>query len=305
MSAALAQELHRLEEAGSTGVLRAGDGEFHFVRGAIASAGCRRTIGLDRLAVGAGVATHEDWQRAGAGDPGALLHRPRLEALALLSIFDAAYFLFASPAEPEFVPAPEHWLATVCRVAPHAVVHECARRGVRESGPWPADLVTTEPVVATRQRSRKRVTLTGSQAEVLAAVDSRRNIAEIARDLGRTTYGCLVAVRDLTAAGLIEVPAPAPRRQLSLAPDPVTAPGPRPTTGVPVLPRRIPAGRSGRVPPRTGTDKPGRHAAAEEATLSARRTVKLTGTRPYEPERWQQVDRALLIRLKAALEELA
>ncbi|MFF2086402.1 hypothetical protein ACFVVM_21715 [Nocardia sp. NPDC058176] len=324
MSVALAEELHRLEDQESTGVLRAGDGEFHLVRGAIASAGCRRTIGLDRLVVEAGVATAEDWRRAGAGDPGPLLHRPRLETLALLSVFDAAYFLLASPGEPEFRPAPEHWLSPVCRVAPRAVVHECARRGDREWGPWPADLVAAVPVVPARRVRRNRVVLTGAQAEVLAAADTRRSVAEIARDLGRTTYGCLVAVRDLTAAGLIEAPdpievpetaevveaAPTQRtgRHLALAPDPVERPArhrhsaPESTT-VPVLPRRIPAAGTGVIrPPQIGG--PGRHAVDEEATASARPRGNRAVAAPYEPERWQQVDREVLIRLRAALEEL-
>ncbi|MFE6922639.1 hypothetical protein ACFVAV_16495 [Nocardia sp. NPDC057663] len=335
MSLALAEELHRLEEQGSTGVLRAGDGEFHLARGAIASAGCRRTIGLDRLVVEAGVATAEDWRRAGAGDPGRLLHKPRLETLALLSVFDAAYFLLASAAEPEFRPAPEHWLAPVCRVAPRALVHECARRSDPEWGPWPADLVAAVPVVPARRVRRNRVVLTGGQAEVLAAADERRSIAEIARDLGRTTYGCLVAVRDLTTAGLIQQPdlaaagllqtpdgtaveapqAPPAGRHLALAPEPADDTArhrrPAPTTGVPALPRRIPSVlAAGTVrsphPLQAGTnERSGRHAVDEEATAPARRRGTQAGTAPYEPERWQQVDRELLIRLRAALEELA
>ncbi|MFD6392668.1 hypothetical protein [Nocardia sp. NPDC060259] len=345
MSVALAEELHRLEEQGSTGVLRAGDGEFHLARGAIASAGCRRTIGLDRLVVEAGVATAEDWRRAGAGDPGRLLRKPRLETLALLSVFDAAYFLLASSAEPEFRPAPEHWLAPVCRIAPRALVHECARRNGQ--GPWPADLVAAVPVVPARRVRRNRVVLTGGQAEVLAAADERRSIAEIARDLGRTTYGCLVAVRDLTKAGLIQEPdrtaadlpqepdlatadllrtpdlaveAPQTRqagRHLALAPHPAddTARHRRPapaaqTTGVPALPRRIPSALAAgtvRSPhlAQGANERSGRHAVDEEATASARRRGNHPGTAPYEPERWQQVDRELLIRLRAALEELA
>lgn len=353
MSAALAEELHRLEDQGSTGVLRAGDGEFHLVRGAIASAGCRRTIGLDRLAVEAGVATAEDWRRAGAGDPGPLLHRPRLETLALLSVFDAAYFLLTSPGEPEFRPSSEHWLSPVCRVAPRALVHECARRGDREWGPWPADLVATVPVVPARRVRRHRVVLTGSQAEVLAAADTRRSVAEIARDLGRTTYGCLVAVRDLTAAGLIEppdptwgeaaepaawpeapesaawpmptepgvagpawagasepvavpdVPAVTPRagRHLALAPDPVEPPARHRHSApeqLPTLPKRLPGPARAQLAPGV---RPGRHAVDEEATASARPS-DTPARAPYEPERWRQVDREVLLRLRAALEEL-
>ncbi|MEV0336871.1 hypothetical protein [Nocardia sp. NPDC050717] len=309
MSAALAEELHRLEEQGSTGVLRVGDGEFHLARGAIASAGCRRTIGLDRLVVEAGVATAEDWRRAGAGDPGPLLHRPRLETLALLSVFDAAYLLLASADEPEFRPAPEHWLAPVCRIAPRALVHEFARRSQLERGPWPADLVAAVPVVPVGRVRRNRLVLTGGQAEILAAADARRSIAEIARDLGRTTYGCLVDVRALTSAGLIQEPVEAKPtgRHLALAPDPVEEAAPQrhsaqepPNPTVPTLPRRVPAlGGQGT------NERSGRHAVDEEATATVRRRGNLTGAAPYEPERWQQVDRDVLIRLRAALEELA
>lgn len=318
MSVALADALHRLGEEGSTGVLRAGDGEFHLVRGTIASVGCGRTIGLDRLVVEAGVATAEDWRRAGAGDPGSLLDRPQLETLAVLSVFDAAYFLLTSAGEPEFRPAPEHWLAPVCHIAPRALVHECERRTGNEHGPWSADLVTMVAVVPARRIKRNQVVLTGSQAEILAAADTRRSIADIARDLGRTTYGCLVAVRDLTAAGLIEAPEPVaepaqrPGRHLALAPQPVepsaaeeAALQEETPTHVPALPRRIPSGFAGPAgSPRRGTgEQPGRHAIDEEATATAH--YRGTHSSAYEPDRWQQVDRETLIRLRAALEELA
>ncbi|MFC4123996.1 hypothetical protein [Nocardia rhizosphaerae] len=309
MSAALAEELHRHEERGSTGVLRVGDGEFHLARGAIASAGCRRTIGLGRLVVESGVATAEDWRRAGAGDPGPLLHRPRLETLALLAVFDAAYLLLASDAAPEFRPAPEHWLAPVCRIAPHALVHEFARRSDPERGPWPAELVANVPVVPAGRVRGNRVVLTAGQAEMLAAADAHRSIAEIAADLGRTTYGCLVDVRALTTAGLIRPPVEtrSTGRHLALAPPPsddaahhrLSVPD-SPNTTVPVLPRRVPtSGGSG------ATERSGRHAADEEAAAHARLPGHLVGAAPYEPERWQQVDREILIRLRAALEELA
>ncbi|PPJ34063.1 hypothetical protein C5E45_03385 [Nocardia nova] len=204
MGLELAVALRKLEEEGSTGVLRAGDGSFHLTRGAIVSADCRRTTGLDRLVVEAGVATAEDWQRAGSGDPGRVLAQPQLETLALLSVFDAAYFLLASATTPEFEPAPEHWLAPVCHINPGLLVNECARRGDPEAGPWPAEAVDRAPVVPVRRVRRRRISLTGGQAEVLAAADGRRTVADIARELGRTSYGCLVAVRDLTLADLIQ-----------------------------------------------------------------------------------------------------
>ncbi|MET8877109.1 hypothetical protein [Nocardia sp. NPDC004604] len=265
MSVELAVELQRLEKERRTGMLRAGDGAFHLTEGAIASVDCGRTTGLDRLVVEAGVATTEDWRRAADGNPGHVLGRPGLETLVLLSVFDAAYFLLASPAVPEFQPAPPHWLAPVCQITPRALVHECARRGDPESGPWPATLVDRAPVVPVRRVRRRRVVLTGGQAEVLAAADTRRSITGIARELGRTTYGCLKAVRDLTVAGLIE---PA-----------VAAPAPVETAEPVAAAREV----------------------AESEPLPRRRTRR---AEPASEPKWEPVDEALLLRLRAALAEL-
>ncbi|MGY1899957.1 hypothetical protein [Nocardia gipuzkoensis] len=276
MSPELAVELRRLEQEGRTGVLHAGDGAFHLAEGAIVSADCRRTTGLDRLVVEAGVATAEDWRRAGSGDPGRVLGRPQLETLAMLSVFDAAYFLLATPAVPEFRPAPPHWLAPVCHITPRALVQECARRGDPESGPWPADLVDRVPVVPVRRVRRRRVMLTGGQAEVLAAADAQRSVAGIGRELGRTTYGCLVAVRDLTAAGLIEPPGATSARMAV-----------EPAVLAPVIAEPVAAARAlaepGRLPRRRG-----RHSAPVPVA-----------------DRSEPPDRDLLVRLQAALEELA
>jgi hypothetical protein len=256
MSVELMVELQRLEKERRTGMLRAGDGAFHLAEGAIASVDCRRTTGLDRLVVEAGVATTEDWWRAADGDPGHVLGRPQLETLVLLSVFDAAYFLLASPVVPEFQPAPPHWLAAVCQITPRALVHECARRGDPESGSWPATLVDRAPVVPVRRVRRRRVVLTGGQAEVLAAADTRRSV----------TYGCLKAVRDLTVAGLIE---------------PAVA-----------------------APASVGTAEPMlavREIAESESEPLPRRRARRAG--PVSEPAWEPVDKALLVRLRAALEE--
>lgn len=281
MGIELAMELRRLEEQGSTGVLHAGDGSFHLTRGEIVSADCRRTTGLDRLVVEAGVATAEDWQRAGAGDPGRVLEQPRLETLALLSVFDAAYFLLASSEVPEFEPAPEHWLAPVCHITPRLLVNECARRGDPESGPWPAELVDRVPVAPVRRVRRRRIALTGGQLEVLAAADGRLSVAGIAAELGRTTYGCLVAVRELTRAGLVQSP---------LAP---SGPQARPMTAAPrhAAAQRIPSDTSTAVVP------------AAPPLVRRRKPQQLPPIAPEE--RWEAtVDRDVLYRLRAALKEL-
>ena len=109
-----------------------------------------------------------------------------------------------------------------------------------------------------RRMRRRRIALTGGQAEVLAAADGRRTVVDIAEELGRTSYGCLVAVRDLTLAGLLQQPA------LSAAADSAN-------TGTPPLVRR------------------------------RRHTVSVA-----PPDHWESpVDLDVLVRLRAALEELA
>ncbi|MEU0541476.1 hypothetical protein [Nocardia sp. NPDC005978] len=270
MSGELAVELRRLEQQGSTGVLRTGDGAFHLTDGAITRADCRRTTGLDRLVIEAGVATAEDWRAAEGGNGGSLLRTPQLETLAVLSVFDAAYFLLANASAPEFKPAPAHWLAPVCHLTPRAIVDECARRGDPEAGLWPATMVDRVPVVPVRRVRTQRVVLTGGQAEVLAAADSRRSITGIAHELGRTTFGCLQAVRDLTAVGLIVEPARA-----GSTPAPLVM-----TDSVVVTP-----------------------AAAAPAGLPRRRARQSAAV--TAAERWQPVDRDVLVRVRAALEELA
>ncbi|MFJ4650391.1 hypothetical protein ACIP5Y_03840 [Nocardia sp. NPDC088792] len=273
----LALELQRLEQQRCTGTLHSGAGAIHLVDGAVTAADCPHTTGLDRLLIEAGVATVEEWRRARAGDPGGLLARSRLETFALLAVFDAAYFLLAAPAPLEFRPGPPHWLAAACRISPGALLHECRRRGDPGAPPWPVSLVDQAPVVPIRRVRRRRVVLTGGQAEVLAAADARRSIAGIARDLGRTTYGCLLAVRELTAAGLVEPPV------VVVLPDPVRA-----VLSEPVLPDPVLS-----VPTRPESQAPPLRRRVRQATSVA------------VPDRWEPPDRDVLVRLRAALEELA
>ncbi|MBL1079856.1 hypothetical protein JK358_36200 [Nocardia sp. 2] len=197
----------------------------------------------------------------------AVVSRPRLETLVLLSIFDAAYLLLAAPGPVEFESAPAHWLSDLCAVTPRVVIHECDRRGALDPGPWHTELVDRAAVVPARRIAHRRVVLTAGQAEVLAAADARRSVTAIARTLDRTAYGCLQAVRDMTAAGLIEPPAAAPASIQHGDPE-IQAPTPG---GPAPLPRR-------RV----------RQAALTPA-----------------PESWEPADRDMLIRLRAALQELA
>ncbi|MEV0250849.1 hypothetical protein AB0H76_29940 [Nocardia sp. NPDC050712] len=277
MGIELAAELQRAEDERRTGVLCVGDGTFHLTEGAVTCVDCQRTPGLDRLVIAAGVATAETWRDAIQDDPDRILGAPRLETIALLAVFDAAFFLLASPGVPQFQPAPPHWLAPVCRIPPHTLVNECARRSHAESGPWPAELVDRAPVVPVRRVRHHRVVLTGSQAEVLATADARRSVTGIADDLGRTSYGCLVAVRELTTAGLIERP------NLEVLEG-------KPTRGV--RPPIEPAAELVVSPP----------ARTRQLTLPQRRPHR--EMIPEPPDRWDAADRDLLTRLRTALEEL-
>ncbi|MFE3060029.1 hypothetical protein [Nocardia sp. NPDC059239] len=302
MDSELVLELRRLEQQCGTGALTVGDGAFHLVEGAIVAAECRRTTGLDRMAVAAGLTDTEGWRRARAAAAGGprpgpadgLLTSPRLETLALLSVFDAAYMLLAASAPLEFRAGPPHWLAAACRITPGALLHECARRGDPATGEWPVELVDRVAVVPVRRVRRRRVVLTGGQAEVLAAVDARHSITAIAEDLGRTTYGCLLAVRELTAAGLIEPPV-----VVTLA-DHIGLPAPPDAGG-----RPDPGDRTG-----------ARHRAAEPAVPAQPASAAADSMPPLRrrirqaaavtvPDRWEPPDRDVLIRLRAALEELA
>ncbi|MGI5169649.1 hypothetical protein ACQEU3_35390 [Spirillospora sp. CA-253888] len=271
---ALIAALRNLERSRSTGVLRAGrDGALHLADGAVAFAESPRTAGLERL-----VAAHghklpgrraEDAGEDGAAEAreaaAAVLGRPLLETFALLSAFDAAYFLLASAAEPSFREGPPHWLAPACRITPATLVHECRRRRDRLAAEG-ADRIEGVPVVPVRRVRRRRVLLTGLQTELLLNADGRRTPPELARDLGRTAFGCLLAVRALAGEGLVEPPPAAPAPAPELAPEPVPVPdsGDR-------LPARRRAGPGGGPP----------------------------------PERWAPVDHDLLVRLRTALEELA
>ncbi|MQY08834.1 transcriptional regulator [Actinomadura macrotermitis] len=220
-------ELRRLEKERRTGVLRVGDeGAFHVAEGAVVFAGSRRATGLDRLAVGSGMVSTEEWGRIRLGglDGAPGLPRPQLEMFALLALFDAAYFLLGSAAVPRFGAGPAHWLAPLCRVTPATLAHECARRRDRLDAVWPVPPTDLAPVVPVRRIRRQRVVLTGLQAELLLNADGRRTPAELALDLGRTTYGCLLAARELGAAGLIR-PA-AVRAPRAAPPAPVRPPAP-------------------------------------------------------------------------------
>ncbi|MVZ98988.1 transcriptional regulator [Actinomadura sp. LD22] len=189
----VARTLGTLERERATGLLRVGDdGAFHLDRGAVTRAESRHAPGPGDL-IGA----------LGGPDP---------ELPALLALFDAAYFLLGSRAEPVFTGGPPAH-GPVRRITAATLDHERRRRRTLLDSAWPYDDADTAAVVPVRRVRRQRVILTGLQAEILLNADGRRTPAELARDLGRTAFACLLAVRGLAAAALLRTrphdPAPA------------------------------------------------------------------------------------------------
>ncbi|MGI5324989.1 hypothetical protein [Actinomadura nitritigenes] len=210
----VARTLGMLERERATGLLRVGDdGALHLDGGAVTRAESRHAPGPRDL-TGA----------LGGPDP---------ELPALLALFDAAYFLLGSGAEPVFTDGPSAQ-GPLRRITAATLVHERRRRRTLLHTAWPYDDVDAAPVEPVRRVRRQRVILTGLQAEILLNADGRRTPGELARDLGRTAFACLLAVRGLAAAALLRTrphdPAHGPARRAAHDPAPgaPAPPGPPP-----------------------------------------------------------------------------
>ncbi|WP_119730509.1 transcriptional regulator [Thermomonospora amylolytica] len=221
-------ELHRLGERKATGMLRVGaEGAFFLVDGAVTFAQHRCAPGLDELVTASGRVPAEQWWRdRRAGRPPAGLGRAELEMFTLMALFDAAYFLLGSQDDPRFADGIRHDLPPLCRITPATLAFETERRRALLAAQWPSAQADRAPVVPVRRLRRQRLVLTGLQAEILLNADGRRTPVDLARDLGRTAYGCLLAVRGLAADSLIE-PADPPHPE-----PPRTPTGPAPATPV-------------------------------------------------------------------------
>jgi len=186
---ATAARLRTLARERSTGVLQiGGDGAFELVNGIVTVAASPHAPGPERLV---------------AGPTG-------LEMLALISVFDAAYFLLDAAAEPEFIEDRRLNCGPHCNLAVATLVHEYERRRALLEARWPHPQLCRAPVVPVRRVRRQRVILTGLEAEILLNADGHRTPVELAHHLGRSAFACLLAVHELAAASLVEVDADAP-----------------------------------------------------------------------------------------------
>lgn len=224
----LKSELDRLAVERATGRLRLGhEGTFHLIDGAVTHAENVLVPDLGQLLTRSKRITEAAWRQIQAhGLPlpaDCPLRAAELEMFALLGLFDAAWLLLASETEPDFTETEPHWLGAVNSVTPTTLFHEIEHRRARLHDVWPSPLADDAPVVPIRRIRRQRLILTGLQAELLLNADGRLTPAELARELGRTRYGCTLAVRGLVASALVEAPqsppgVPAPRLRIGGAP---------------------------------------------------------------------------------------
>ncbi|OLT32580.1 hypothetical protein BJF79_08460 [Actinomadura sp. CNU-125] len=124
-----------------------------------------------------------------------------------IALFDAACFLLGTDGEPRFTEGPVS-RGPARPVTAATLAHELHRRRALLDAEWPSADVDAAPVVPVRRVRRQRVFLTGLQAEILLNADGRHTPAELARDLGRTVFGCLLSVRGLAAASLVRAVRP-------------------------------------------------------------------------------------------------
>jgi hypothetical protein len=212
----LRAELQRLAEEHATGALQVGDeGVLHLIDGAVTHAECAHCPDLGTLLTASGRLTPAAWARvrdkgvtADHGTP-ARLSRAELQMYGLIALFDAVFFLSPSPADPVFAATAPHWLGPLNAATPDTLFHEMRRCRERLDLTWHSSLADAAPVVPVRRLHRQRVILTGLQTELLLNADDKLTPADLARSLGRTRYGCTLAVRGLAASGLVQIP-PAP-----------------------------------------------------------------------------------------------
>ncbi|MGW4379841.1 transcriptional regulator [Kitasatospora sp. NPDC004531] len=233
--------LTELAAQGATGVLHGPHGAVHLAGGAVVYAQSARGAGVGHLLTGAGRITVRDWEESLARDAGhpadhllaaGLVGPGELELARLAATLDGAHdalaqhgieLRFDSAARPAFELA-----------RPLSVLElrgAVGRRRALLDACWPsAELDAAAPVATGAAPTRRTAVPRRRRQALLAAADGTRTVPELARLLGRTTYGTLLDVRQLAAAGLLGTGRPA------VLPDPPPAAGPLPAPPDGLLP---------------------------------------------------------------------
>ncbi|MFF4621899.1 hypothetical protein [Nonomuraea jabiensis] len=295
----------------STGALRLGrNGTIFLHDGRVTYMECAQTPGVERLLTARGRMT-EAALRGLQADGGCArlleegtLTPGELQFAVLGAVLDAAFFLLPiSGTRPKFRPGERHWLGGQWFFDVAGLVRECARRRAHLADIWPSAEVDTLPVRPVPWLPGHGVTLTRVQWEVIVGADHKATPLELAKQLGRSGYSVLVAVRRLAATGLLAPP------------DPDRTALPAPGRAVPPGPGRGAA--ADKRPRHAGTAEPDEAADGGEAPGAG---LPKRARHPYErpphdpgavaqplgpPVTGDPTDLALLMRLKKALEELA
>ncbi|MFI7233000.1 hypothetical protein ACIBO5_58325 [Nonomuraea angiospora] len=331
----------------STGALRLGrNGTIFLHDGRVTYMECAQTPGVERLLTARGRMTEAALRglQADGGcarllEEGALTPG-ELQFAVLGAVLDAAFFLLPiSGTRPKFRPGERHWLGGQWFFDVAGLVRECARRRAHLADIWPSAEVDTLPVRPVPWLPGHGVTLTRVQWEVIVGADQKATPLELSKQLGRSGYAVLLAVRRLAAAGLLTPPDPS---HTALPTPGRAAPPDAGRTALPASGRTIPPGpgrgaAADKRPrhaeptdkrPRHAepTDKRPRHAEPADAAEAADggeapgAGLPKRARHPYErpphdpgavaqplgpPVTGDPTDLALLMRLKKALEELA
>ncbi|MEV0378739.1 hypothetical protein [Nonomuraea sp. NPDC050643] len=285
----------------STGALRLGrTGTIFLSDGRVTYMECAQTPGVERLLAARGVMS-ESALRGLPADGGCarlLAEGPvtqgELQYAVLGVVLDAAFFLLPlSGTRPKFRPGERHWLGDQWFFDVSGLVRECARRRAQLAQIWPSADVDTLPVRPVPRLPGHGVTLSRIQWEVIVRADHKATPLELARLMGRSGYSVLLAVRRLTASGLLAAPEPgrAPDRRA----DGRKAPDDEPPSGLPKRRKAPDDDPQGGLPVRARQPahaRPPHDPGAPALPLGP----PITG---------DPTDLALLMRLKKALEELS
>lgn len=204
--------------AGVTGALRILDppgGVVYIVDGRIAYAECPVASGLERLLTASGRLPAEAWRAAvNAGRAqhrigaelieSGLVTQAELEALGVVALHDAAFFVFDLVVGAQFEHRARHPLGHLRTVDLRTVCQEVDRRKRLLADAWPDAAIDTAAVLPQRRLRSQCVALTALQWEVVANADRRRSPIDLARLLGRDTFTVMLEVRRMARAGLVE-----------------------------------------------------------------------------------------------------
>ncbi|WP_336206158.1 hypothetical protein [Nonomuraea sp. LPB2021202275-12-8] len=226
----------------STGALRVGRAGTVFLdEGRVTYMDCAQTPGAERLLAARGRMSEAALRRlqADGGCERLLDQGPvtlgELQYCVLGAVLDAAFFLLPTTGtRPKFRPGERHWLGGRWYFDVPGLVRECARRRAQLAQVWPVADVDTEPVRPAPRLSGRGVALSDVQWEIVVRADREATPLELAKQLGRSGYSVLLAVRRLAAAGLLvtgEQTAPLPKRTRRAEPQQDGAAGARASGG--------------------------------------------------------------------------